>query len=95
VKSNKVEKKETFNSRDSKNVMFMSQTYGKLNLLHKKEEIRSRHASKRVEHNENFSICESLKMTIFQGRISYISTYNTEIFNGIQLAKEIEEQVDN
>jgi hypothetical protein len=40
-----------------------------------------------------FSICESVKMTIHNGRISYISTYNTEIFNGTDLLRKIEQKI--
>lgn len=41
-----------------------------------------------------FSICESVKMTIYHGRISYISTYNIEIFNGTELVRKIEEKME-
>lgn len=48
---------------------------------------------KRMVENQ-FSICESVKMTIYNGRISYISTYNIEIFNGTELVKRIEEKME-
>lgn len=82
IKATKVERKEM---RESKNVMFIGQAFGnKVSFSSlKKEEVRSRHYSRsKAEPNDRFSVCESLKITIFQGRISYISTYNTEIFNG-------------
>lgn len=43
--------------------------------------------------DSQFSICESVKMTIHKGRISYISTYNTEIFNGPDILRRIEQRI--
>lgn len=48
---------------------------------------------KKMVENQ-FSICESVKMTIYHGRISYISTYNIEIFNGTELVRKIEEKME-
>lgn len=48
---------------------------------------------KKMVENQ-FSICESVKMTIYHGRISYISTYNIEIFNGTELVRRIEEKME-
>ena len=83
-------KKETV--RDSKNVMF-AQTTQNMNLsktfthLKKEDIVKARNTCKRDP--KQLSLCESLKLTIHQNRISYISTYNTEIFNGVNLIKEV------
>ena len=53
---------------------------------------KSRNISKKVEV-KHFSLCESLRITILQCRIAYISTHNTEIFNGMEVVKEIEQEV--
>jgi hypothetical protein len=67
-------KKETY--RESKNVMFSTTTnLGKLAYAKKDNDIRSRHLSKK--DIRQYSLCESLKITIFQGRIAYISSYNS------------------
>lgn len=52
-------------------------------LLFRREDDKTKEVNYRKLMDSPFSICESVKMTIYKGRISYISTYNTEIFNGL------------
>lgn len=52
-----------------------------------KDDGKSRHTSRRTDLAKGFRICESLKITITQMRIAYISTYNTEIFNGAAIMR--------
>ena len=87
VISNRKEKKEG-GSRESRNVMFTSSNnFGRSGFIVRKEDNRSRHTSKKIDMTKCFSLCESLKITIMQGRIAYISTYNTEIFNGAEIVR--------
>ena len=82
------------NSREVRNTMLSTaQNFSKYSLVNKREESKSRNLSKKVIINNNFSIVESLKITILESRIGYISTYNTEEFNGLTLIKEIEKKV--
>ena len=55
----------------------------------KVKELTSRHKLA----DSQLSICESVKMTIYNGRISYISTYNTEIINGQDILRRIEQKI--
>lgn len=56
--------------------MFSStQGFAKFGYATKKEDNRSRHVSRK--DIKSFTVCESLRITIFQGRIAYISTYNS------------------
>lgn len=74
-------------------------SFSRMGLLPKREDFRpredskSRNVSSKKADTRNFSLCESMKITIMQGRIAYISTYNTEIFNGSQIITEVEDRV--
>ena len=65
------------NSREVRNAMLATaQSFTKYSFANRKDEPKSRNLSKKVI--KDFSIVESLKITILEGRIGYISTYNTE-----------------
>lgn len=75
--------------------MMMSATLGFGNRFasRREDEKMKEFTLKKMVENQ-FSICESVKMTINHGRISYISTYNIEIFNGTELVRRIEEKLE-
>jgi hypothetical protein len=58
----------------------------------RREDERAREFPFKRMVDSQFSICESVKMTIYKGRIAYISTYNMEIFNGPDILKKMEEK---
>ena len=76
----KVIPKKERKDREVRNAMFATaQSFSKYNFSNKKEEPKSRNLSKKII--KDFSIVESLKITILEGRIGYISTYNLSLIH--------------